>query len=507
MGAVEPGKKYLLEFWALANSGSYLAKYSLYDTVNDAYLTGTGWQYANASGQPPNGTMFTPARNVSLPSGTYEHVVKGFSTLPRAKLQLRFYPNGVTYLDDVSVSEANDFSMLAWVRADAVQAGGDLFRQQNGSQGMVWRVNSSNALTITMQSNGTQLPGTATTLSRTVSLADGKWHQVGLSVDRLGNYSVYDNGALANNSSAPFTLGALNASGNLTIGGDSQGGFFKGEIGEVRFYKRALTLSDMADHYAGRFQQQCKIDLSVKYTTTDASSLSAAYNADLRIRKLLPDTILSMPFDVNVSSEETGMVVDYSRFLGAGTKKGAAWTPSGKIGGAYEFNMGGRVNDSIVLPSSLINGTGDFTVMAWIYPQGISGTSCVLCSYSAANPSGMIFGLSGGYPMVGIGLSQSVVSSDLLNLTWVHLAAVRKAGTGTLYLNGVALISGQLTSSIASSAPLTIGNGAGGTGANLFTGRIDEVRVFSRALTAEEIASQYNDNGLVSSVRLPISQK
>ena len=58
-----------------------------------------------------------------------------------------------------------------------------------------------------------------------------------------------------------------------------------------------------------------------------------------------------------------------------------------------------------------------------------------------------------------------------------------------------------------SGVPMAIGNAAAGTGENPFTGRIDEVRVFSRALTAEEVASQFNDNGLVSREQLPVSQK
>ena len=417
--------------------------------------------------------------------------------------------NADAFLDDVSVIEANDFSMLAWVRADATQpTGGDLFRQlqEKGEQGITWDVDTNNLLTITMQSAGTQDPNGNVGLKSQLSLADGKWHQVGLSVDRLGNYSVYDNGALAD--SQPFTLGALNASGDFSIGGDKYGGFFKGEIGEVRFYKRALTTADIADHYAGRFQQQCKIDLSVKYATSDAQGLSAGYNADLRIRKLLPDTLLSMPFDANVSSDAKGMIVDYSRFLGAGTKNGATWTQNGKIGGAYSFDS--HRNNSIVLPSALITGKGDFTVMAWIYLQGGVGTSrdvCVLCNYNNDNQEGLLFGLSRNRPLI-VGGSLSVASERTLNTgSWQHIAAVRKAGTAMLYLNGRLDISGPFSREIRSSAPLAIGNSGAGSGMDLFSGRIDEVRVFSRALTDAEISSQFYDNGLVSSEQLPVSQK
>ena len=311
----------------------------------------------------------------------------------------------------------------------------------------------------------------------------------------------------------PFTLGSLNSSSDFFIGSNPDSSkSFGGDIGEVRFYKRALTPADIADHYAGWYQQQCSISLAFAYPAGQ-QNLTAAYNAGLRIRKLLPETMLSMPFDINESSDAAGAITDYSRFLGDGTKSGATWTANGKVGGAYSFKNSG---DRITLPSSLITGSGDFTVAAWVYPTALSPNDfqCVLCNgnnaESMANKQGILFGLHTSKPSLCQFNSMVCVDSNVSAITrqWTHIAAVQESGRVTIYMNGVQKGSGH-GFDISTSAPLTIGNtpdDVSTTGYG-FGGTIDEVRAFSRALTADEVLSLYNDNALASSQSLPLSQK
>jgi len=509
MNALEGGRNYMLGFWAQATVAGTLARYAVFDTVNNAYLSGSGgWLYA--SGQDvPEGGIIVPT---TAQTGAWKQVVKVFRTLPNAKLQLRFYPisQGTSYyIDDVDVSQANDFSMLAWLRADSAQPGGPVISQVSslGSgvrQGINWSIDAGNNLYLNMYSSGTQLPAGPTALSPSVFVGDGKWHQVALSVDRMGNYSVYLDGALAH--SAPFTLGALNSSSTLYIGGTGTGSGFSGELGEVRFYKRALTPSDMAGHYAGWYQQQCSIDLSIRYDSPAAQNMTVAYNADLRIRKLLPETVLSMPFDINTTSDAQGMVTDYSRFLGHGTKTGAAWAQGGAVGGAYEFNTGGRTTDRILLPSPLLSGTGDFTLSAWIYPtNSVTPPNYIMGNYGIGNSGGVEFYVYQGKLGIYINGYLSSVSGIPLN-QWTHVAAVRSGGTVRLYINGVLDQSGQLPASITAGRNFAIGNGPDYV-SEKFVGRIDEVRVFNSALSPEDIAALYADTGLLSSLALPVSQK
>ena len=76
---------------------------------------------------------------------------------------------------------------------------------------------------------------------------------------------------------------------------------------------------------------------------------------------------------------------------------------------------------------------------------------------------------------------------------WVHLAGVYDGAAMRLYVNGVLRASVAKTGAITSSTrPILVGGNAGGTnplaaGANL-AGGVDEVRLYSRALTSNEIA-------------------
>ncbi|MCX6770917.1 MAG: DUF2341 domain-containing protein [Candidatus Micrarchaeota archaeon] len=511
MGPLAGDAKYVLSFWArVGTTGTPLARYALYDTINNAYLSASGqWLYANATGGADGGIIEPAATDTA-----WRQVVNVFKTLPNARMQLRFYPiSGVPYnIDDVSVTQASDFSMLAWVRADAIQPGGVLFSQMSTvdgkPQGINWAVGTDNTLTMGMYSSSSKgaSDGSAASILPAVSLADCDWHQVALSVDRTGNYSVYLDGVLYQQP-AGFSLGSLESSGAFYIGSPGASGF-AGELGEVRFYKRSLTPADVLGHYNGWFQQQCSMNLAFTYSGAAAQNLTAAYNAGLRIRALLPETMLSMPFDVNVSSDERGMIVDYSRFLGAGTKTGAAWVPDGKVGGAYEFNTGGRTTDKIMLPSALLSGTGDFTLSAWINTTGASANNYIMGNYdSIRNANGTEFFVDHHYLGLLIQGYATSPEGSIQDNEWYHVAATRQGGVARLYINGAqAGSSASLGTPITSLSNFAIGNGPDYI-SEPFSGRIDEVRVFSRALTDAEILALYDDNALASSQPLPLSQK
>jgi concanavalin A-like lectin/glucanase superfamily protein len=70
--------------------------------------------------------------------------------------------------------------------------------------------------------------------------------------------------------------------------------------------------------------------------------------------------------------------------------------------------------------------------------------------------------------------------------TWSHLAATYDGATLRLYVNGAQVSSRALTGAMrVTGQPLRIGGNA--VWAEWFSGRIDEVRVYSRALSAAQI--------------------
>jgi hypothetical protein len=96
--------------------------------------------------------------------------------------------------------------------------------------------------------------------------------------------------------------------------------------------------------------------------------------------------------------------------------------------------------------------------------------------------------------------------SDSISAAWkkqVSFSIVSGSGVGTLYMNGVAQSSAttsgtgglSLQDTSGPMTRLTIGCQGAVTGAFAYTGYIDDVRIYTSALTASFILSIYNFNG------------
>lgn len=129
--------------------------------------------------------------------------------------------------------------------------------------------------------------------------------------------------------------------------------------------------------------------------------------------------------------------------------------------------------------------TNNFTLECWVYPRAYN-------SYNwAVTMDVHIIGLgvSGGDATYLINASSGTSAGATVPLnTWTHLALVRNAGVYTLYKNGVALSTPQLAAPPSNSGTLQISR----SGSEVWTGGIDEVRVWSVARSATEIMTNYN---------------
>ncbi len=183
----------------------------------------------------------------------------------------------------------------------------------------------------------------------------------------------------------------------------------------------------------------------------------------------------------------------------AGTITGGTWT-TGKKGGALNFNGSSDYIAASTTPALDMIST-DITTAAWIYIAGGAGTYRIIISKNdGLNSPTYEFGLSNGnkliwYQEFGGSALRTSNTSPSLN-TWHHVAFVfnNAAKTGTFYLDGVAdgAVSGLLNTET-TSAPLYIGVDAP-TGVNeqaFFNGKIDDLRLYSRELSATEITALY----------------
>ncbi|MBS1569650.1 MAG: hypothetical protein JST45_09425, partial [Bacteroidetes bacterium] len=174
------------------------------------------------------------------------------------------------------------------------------------------------------------------------------------------------------------------------------------------------------------------------------------------------------------------------------------------------------VNDQVVLgntPSLNIAGN-QITLEAWIYPTAWRTTSWQgnIINNEGGNIGYMIrCGANGTFSFNlgdGSGWHEVLSQDSALTLnTWQHVAGTYDGSTMRIYVNGVELANSAATFNIVSSANGTeIGDWSNGTGRN-FPGKIDEVRIWNKALIVDSIQAHMNtaycgyESGLVGYYR------
>src|SRR5437762_3296180 len=206
------------------------------------------------------------------------------------------------------------------------------------------------------------------------------------------------------------------------------------------------------------------------------------------------------------ASAQTGLVAAYAFDEGTGTTvadasgnnrtgtiSGATWTTAGRYGSALTFD---GTTAKVTAPNAASLGlTTGMTLEAWVYPTvAPTGWRAVIDK----NVDGYYLMASSGpnnRPAVGgtwtAGNQNLAAPSALAVNTWTHLAATFDGAMVRLYVNGVQVASqAQATPLRTTTGTLQIG--ADSYAGENFAGRIDEVRLYNRALTAAEIQTDMN---------------
>ena len=232
----------------------------------------------------------------------------------------------------------------------------------------------------------------------------------------------------------------------------------------------AHTLSALARDAAGNNTTSASVSVTV---TGGVSGLVAAYGFN----------------------EGTGTTTaDSSGNANTGTLTNATWSATGKFGKAVSFNGSNAwvtIADSasLDLPSAM-------TLEAWVNPAALGAIwRCVVLKEQTGGliyalyaqtdtnqPSGHVF-IASEFDTRGTGL--------LAVNTWSHLAATYDGTTLRMYVNGVLASSKAVSGAIkTSTGVLRIGGNS--IWGEYFSGLIDEVRIYNRALSASEIVNDMN---------------
>jgi fibronectin type 3 domain-containing protein len=174
---------------------------------------------------------------------------------------------------------------------------------------------------------------------------------------------------------------------------------------------------------------------------------------------------------------------------------GPVWTTAGKINNALIFD---GTNDYVTLPTGVVNGLTNFTISTWFY-VGSSTLHMRVFDFGSGTTAYMFFtpgdGSNARFSITNNGYSseQNIYgTSALLSVGWYHVAVTLSGGVGTLYVNGTQV--GQNTSmtynpsSLGATTQNWLGRSQYSADAYL-NGRIDDFRIYNRALSASEIST------------------
>jgi hypothetical protein len=239
----------------------------------------------------------------------------------------------------------------------------------------------------------------------------------------------------------------------------------------------SYQLTAVARDAAGNTATSAAVNVSVNNPAppppSPVSGLKAAYSFDARS---------------NPAKDDAGMG-------NAGTVSGATWTTTGRFCGAMSFD---GINDRINIPdSNSLDLTTGMTLSAWVKPASLNGWTTIVLK---ERPGGLSYALyasdntnrpPAGYVNLGGG-DQGAIGANLLALNqWSHLTTTFDGQRLRLYVNGVLVRDRSIRGSILrSSRALRIGGNA--IWGEYFKGLIDEVRVYSRALSASDVVSDMN---------------
>ncbi|KKM92375.1 hypothetical protein LCGC14_1219000, partial [marine sediment metagenome] len=226
------------------------------------------------------------------------------------------------------------------------------------------------------------------------------------------------------------------------------------------------------------------------------------YSQENVMRKIDNSLVLDMHFDNrSIYGENNSLFVDFSGNANNGTCVGGGCPnyTDGKIGRALEFDGDGDYieiadDDSLDLSTAA-------TWSLWVKRAQYTDLGGLLNKYFSAGGRRsytLLEATGGDSTEIGLFLSPNGATPDVYYTTnncgpvddeWTYIAVTYDEGSAIYYKNGVQCDtdSGSVTSIHNSPEPLLIGSSYDSD----FNGTIDEVKVFNRVLSAEEINDMY----------------
>ena len=391
--------------------------------------------------------------------GGHNGAVNGASWIAGEKNSALSFNGSTSDVATSPIALSNTFSVSAWVNPSGAQTAYARIAETQYNDGLYLGVNASGTQYKWIVNNAA---GATAACGRALGCAEGGvvtagWHLVTGTYDGATGRLYVDGTLVATetftappNTNLPLYIGRYSA---------ANGYGWHGGIDEVRLYSGALTGAQVAQLYGSGGGLIGYWSFDEGKGTTAADSSGGGHN---------------------------------------GTVNGASWI-AGETNSALSFN--GSTSDVATSPIALAN---TFSVSAWVNPSGgqtsyarIAETQYNAGLYLGVNASGtqykwIVNNAAGGTG--GCGRALGCAEGGVVTAGWHLVTGTYDGATGRLYVDGTLVASETFTAPPNTNFPLYIGRyyGANGYG---WKGGIDEVRLYSRAITGAEVAQLYGGGG------------
>lgn len=173
---------------------------------------------------------------------------------------------------------------------------------------------------------------------------------------------------------------------------------------------------------------------------------------------------------------------------------GTDWA-TGLIGSSLNFTGSDKYVN--VADSASLDMTSAISIGMWAYPTTINTNNQMISKRSSYDATGIPFEINmftGGkisFRVVGNDLTDGAIAMSVNN--WYYVLCTWDGSVTKVYINAVLDVTGASTGPITpNNTAVAIGNLPGGAGGEGFTGRLDEVAIWTRALSSTEATQLYN---------------
>ncbi|MEV0750115.1 PA14 domain-containing protein (plasmid) [Streptomyces sp. NBC_00184] len=170
---------------------------------------------------------------------------------------------------------------------------------------------------------------------------------------------------------------------------------------------------------------------------------------------------------------------------------GTSWAP-GVQGSALKFNGEGQYAQT---DGPVVDTTGDYTVSAWASLDALPGNYATIVSQDGRrqeNPFYLQYG-QGGFAFSTPGAHRARVEMTPETGRWYHVVGVRSGDEIKLYVDGKLAATSAAGTADVSTGALSVGRAKwSGGNTDFWNGSVDQVAVFDKALTADEVSALHD---------------